>query len=197
MGTKSRYSLLAYINIWRDLLLSCLRDKAKIAPFFKIIELLLWFKAGDLADPRARQRSKNTTPGATKMCESPGSLGGGGGGDGQAWKLLNIKASPITATASYRSPINSCSSSENSSFYLASKKFIFLNTDDDKRSLNSYADALETPETPSSQELGSSDRCWGKWIKRKKAQWENQHENVALIDSWKTHFRALSNIGFW
>ena len=57
--------------------------------------------------------------------------------------------------------------------------------------LNSYADASETPEAPSSQEQGSSDRSWGKSIKRKKAHWESQHENVALIDSWKTHFRTL------
>ena len=56
---------------------------------------------------------------------------------------------------------------------------------------NSYADASETPETPGSQEQGSSDRSRGKPIKRKKAHWENQHENAALIDSWKTHFRAL------
>ena len=28
-------------------------------------------------------------------------------------------------------------------------------------------------------------------MKRKKSHWENQHENLALIDSWKTHFRAL------
>ena len=31
----------------------------------KFIELLLWFKT-----PRARQRSENPTPGATRMCES-------------------------------------------------------------------------------------------------------------------------------
>ena len=38
------------------------------------------------ADPRARQRSENPTPGATRMCESPWVAGGGGGGgNGQAW----------------------------------------------------------------------------------------------------------------
>ena len=56
---------------------------------------------------------------------------------------------------------------------------------------NSYADVSETSEPPGSQEQGSSDRSRGKSTKRKKADWENQHENLALIDSWKTHFRAL------
>ena len=36
------------------------------------------------ADPRARQRSENSTPGATGMCESRRSPGG----DGQAWNWL-------------------------------------------------------------------------------------------------------------
>ena len=35
------------------------------------------------ADPWARQRSENPTPGATRICESPGVTRGGG--DGQAW----------------------------------------------------------------------------------------------------------------
>ena len=33
------------------------------------------------ADPRARQRSENPSPGATRMCESPGVARGGG----QSW----------------------------------------------------------------------------------------------------------------
>ena len=37
-----------------------------------------------MQDPQARQRSENPTTGATRMCESPGSPGGGGG-DGKAW----------------------------------------------------------------------------------------------------------------
>ena len=44
--------------------------------FFKIIEFLFRFKTPQ-ADPRARQASENPTPGATKMCESPGVAGGG------------------------------------------------------------------------------------------------------------------------
>ena len=32
------------------------------------------------ADPRARQRSENPTPGATRMCESPGVARGGWSG---------------------------------------------------------------------------------------------------------------------
>ena len=102
-----------------------------------------------------------------------------------------LNASPITAAASYRLPVNSCSSSENSSSYLASKNSSSSLPMTINALLNSYADVSETPGTPSSQEQGSSDRSWGKSIKRKKADWENQHENIALIDSWKTHFRAL------
>ena len=69
-----------------------------------------------------------------------------------------INASPITATASYRLPINSCSSSENSSSYLASKNSSSSILMTINALLNSYADASETPETPGSQEQGSSDR---------------------------------------
>ena len=60
-----------------------------------------------------------------------------------------INASPITGTASYRLSINSPSSSENSSSSIP----MTINA-----LLNSYADASETPETPGSQEQGSSDR---------------------------------------
>ena len=48
-----------------------LRDKAKIALFFKI-SLIKTPRANPRADPRAKQRSENPTPGATKICESPG-----------------------------------------------------------------------------------------------------------------------------
>ena len=48
---------------------------------------------------------------------------------------------------------------------------------------NTYADVSETSESTGSQEQGSSDRSRGKSIKRKKADWVNQHENLALIDS--------------
>ena len=95
--------------------------------------------------------------------------------------------SPMTAAASYRIPTNSGSSSENSSSYSASYPIPrTLNTVS-----NSYADVSETSESPGSQEQGSSDKSRGKSINRKKADWANQHENLALIDSWKTHFRAL------
>ena len=36
-------------------------------------------RANSLADPRARQRSENPTPGAIRMCESPGVAGGWSG----------------------------------------------------------------------------------------------------------------------
>ena len=71
---------------------------------------------------------------------------------------IPINASPITATASYRLPINFCSSSENSSLYLASKNSSSSIPMTINALLNSYADASETPETPGSQEQGSSDR---------------------------------------
>ena len=38
------------------------------------------------ANPRARQRSENLTPGATRMCESTGVAWGGGGG----WSGLEL-----------------------------------------------------------------------------------------------------------
>ena len=69
-----------------------------------------------------------------------------------------INASPITAAASYHLPINSCSSSENSSSYLASKNLSSSIPMTINALLNLYADAPETPETPGSQEQGSSDR---------------------------------------
>ena len=84
MGTKSRCSLLAYVNIWKELLLSCLRDKAKITLFFKIVKLLFWLKTPQ-ANPQARQRGENPTPGTTRMCESPGVTQG----VGQAWNCLS------------------------------------------------------------------------------------------------------------
>ena len=54
MGTKSRCSLLAYINIWKELLLSCLRDKVKIVPFKKLLNFYF-----DLRPP-------SKTPGQTR-----------------------------------------------------------------------------------------------------------------------------------
>ena len=60
-----------------------------------------------------------------------------------------INASPITAAASYRLPINSCSSSENSSSYLASKNSSSSIPMTINALSNSYAS--ETPETPGSQ----------------------------------------------
>ena len=94
----------------------------------------------------------------------------------------------MTAAASCRIPTNSGSSSDKSPSYTPASYQIprTINTVS-----NSYADVSETSESPGSQEQGSSDRSREKSIKRKKADWENQHENVALIDSWKTHFRAL------
>ena len=71
MGPESHCSLLAYryINIWKELL--------KIRAFYSNCRTLLWFKTLR-AHPRAKQRSENPIPGATKMCKSLGSPGGGG-----------------------------------------------------------------------------------------------------------------------
>ena len=68
-GPKSRCSLLAYINIWKELLLSCLRDKAKIARFFKIIELLLWLSPPGQT-PEQDRRAKTRPLGQLK-CANP------------------------------------------------------------------------------------------------------------------------------
>ena len=84
MGTKSCCSLLAYINILKELLLSCLRDKAKIAPFSKLSNFYFGLRH-PRANPQARQRSENPTPGATRMCESPGVARA----VGQAWNCLS------------------------------------------------------------------------------------------------------------
>ena len=64
----------------KELLLSCLRDKAKIAHFSKLSNFYF-----GLRHPQARQRSENPTPGATRMCKSPGVARG----VGQAWNCLS------------------------------------------------------------------------------------------------------------
>ena len=46
--------------------------------FSKLSNFYFDLRAPRREDPRARQRSENPTPGATRMCESRGSLGGGG-----------------------------------------------------------------------------------------------------------------------
>ena len=47
----------------KDLLPICVRDKAKIALLFQNYRTFTL-----ILDPRARQRSENLTPGATRMC---------------------------------------------------------------------------------------------------------------------------------
>ena len=73
MGTKSHCSLPAYINIWKELLLSCLRDKAKIALFSKLSNLFF-----DLRPPTPGQdRGAKTGPLGQLGCANPrGSPGG-------------------------------------------------------------------------------------------------------------------------
>ena len=77
MEPESYCSLLAYINISKELLPISLRDKAKIALFSKLSNFYFDLRPPG-ADPRAKQRSENPTPGATRMCESPRVARGGG-----------------------------------------------------------------------------------------------------------------------
>ena len=61
------------------------KRQSKNRAFFQNYRIFILSKtplANPRADPRERQRSKNPTPGATRMCESPGVERGG---DGQAW----------------------------------------------------------------------------------------------------------------
>ena len=55
--------------------------KAKIALFSKLSNFYFDLRPPAGADPQARQRSENLTPGATRMCESLRIAWG----DGQAW----------------------------------------------------------------------------------------------------------------
>ena len=51
--------------------------------FSKLPNFYFHLRPSPGAHPRARQRSENPTPGATRMCESPvGRSGRGGGGGG-------------------------------------------------------------------------------------------------------------------
>ena len=96
MGPKSHCSLLAYINIWKELLSICLREKEKIVLFFKIIELLLWFKT-PWGRPPGKTEERKPNPRATRMCESPGIAPG----DGQAgidWYITSPDLSSLLPT---------------------------------------------------------------------------------------------------
>ena len=64
----------------KELLPICLRDKGKIALFSKLSNFYFDLRPPQ-ADPWAKQRSENPTPGATRMCKCPGVSQG----DGQAW----------------------------------------------------------------------------------------------------------------
>ena len=71
MGTKSHCSLLAYINIWKELLLNCSRDKWKIALFSKLSNFYF-----DLR-PLGQDRGAKTRPLGQLECANPrGSPGG-------------------------------------------------------------------------------------------------------------------------
>ena len=75
MRTKSHCSLLAYINIWKELLLNCLRDKAKIALFPKLLNFYF-----DLRPPVQDRGAKTRSLGQLQRANPRGSPGGGGGG---------------------------------------------------------------------------------------------------------------------
>ena len=55
------------------------KRQSKNLAFFKIMELLLWFETSR-GKPPGKKRSENPTPGATRMCESPGVARGGWSG---------------------------------------------------------------------------------------------------------------------
>ena len=57
------------------------RQSKNRAFFSKLSNVYFDLRPPPRANPRARQRSENLTPGATRMCESPGVARG----DGQAW----------------------------------------------------------------------------------------------------------------
>ena len=56
------------------------KRQSKNRPFSKLSNF--YFDLRPQADPRARQRSEKPTPGATRMCESPGVARGGRGWSG-------------------------------------------------------------------------------------------------------------------
>ena len=62
------------------MLLVCLSDKAKIA-LFQNYRISIWIEDPQ-EEQRGRQRSKNPTPGTTRMCNP---WGWPEGEDGQAW----------------------------------------------------------------------------------------------------------------
>ena len=63
------------------------KRQSKNHAFFEVIELLLLFKTFAGEDPRARQRSENLTPGATRMLQI--ARGGGGGGGWSGFELTD------------------------------------------------------------------------------------------------------------
>ena len=77
-------------NIWKELLLSCLRDKAKIALFSKLSKFYF-----GLRHP-GQDRSENWPLGQLE-CAKPWGLPGGGGG-GQAWNCLIHKGYKRSST---------------------------------------------------------------------------------------------------
>ena len=84
MGTKSHCSLLAYINIQKELLPIETKQKSRI--FSKLSDFYFDLRLSPPPPPprRARQRRENPTPGATRMCESPGVARRGG------WSVLEL-----------------------------------------------------------------------------------------------------------
>ena len=77
MGPKSHCSLLAYINIRKELLPICLRDKAKIALFFlKMIDF--YFDLGPPETTLGQDRGAKPDPRGNEDVRIPGGHPGGG-----------------------------------------------------------------------------------------------------------------------
>ena len=87
MRTKSYWSLLAYINIWKELLLNCLRDKAKIALFSKLSNFYF-----DLRPPgQTPGQDRGAKPRPLRQLECTHPRGWSGFELTDAWQLVNLK----------------------------------------------------------------------------------------------------------
>ena len=95
MGHKSHCSLLAYINICKELLLNCLRDKAKIAPFSKLPNFYFDLRSSGQTPgrPRGKIRAK-TRPQGQLECVNP-QRSPEGGGEGR-WSGLELTGTLIS-----------------------------------------------------------------------------------------------------
>ena len=88
MGPKSHCSLhlTAHYKHMKRAATHLLKRQSKNHAFFQNYRTFTLIQDPPRADPWARQRSENPTPGATRMCKFPG-------GDGQAGNVKSIQQS--------------------------------------------------------------------------------------------------------